>query len=301
MVPIRNGYRGFTLIELLVVIAIIAILAAMLLPALARSKASALRVACINNEKQLTLATYVYATDNHDQMPNVCHQSPALTSNPLWVQGAFFNATDNTNNAYLFDSRYALFADIIKSPGTYLCPADRDTVKIGGVTYPKIRSYAMNAYVGWTGTWDTRLAMGYKIFRKHSDFATVAMPSGTMLFIDVQPDSICWPYFGVEMQSNYDYFFNFPLSAHSRGGVLSFADNHVEWHRWLDGRTIAAYSLHYHAHHDQSFGNVDLQWLRSRTTVVDLSANGSGMSGGGLYAGYPTSNRPDPGPFPDPD
>jgi len=289
--------RSFTLIELLVVIAIIAILAALLLPALARARDTAKRVACINNEKQMTLAVFLYATDSHDLMPNQCHQSPPLPSNPLWVQGAFYVSSDNTNTAFLFDSTYALFADVIKSQKTYLCPADRDTVTIGGVTYPKIRSYAMNAYVGWNGTWDYRLATGYKIFRKSTDF-TPAMPSGTFLFIDVQPDSICWPYFGVEMQTNYDYFFNFPLSYHSRGGVLSYADNHVEWHRWTDDRTIAAKSLHYHMHHELSSGNPDLQWLRDRTTNPDLSGNGSGGGSAGIK---PTQGGRDPGPFPDPD
>jgi prepilin-type N-terminal cleavage/methylation domain-containing protein len=305
MLSTRNGRPGFTLIELLVVIAIIAILAAMLLPALSRAKGTALRAACINNEKQLTLAAFVYATDNRDMMPNQTYQPAASTNNPLWVQGAFFQGPDNTNTTLLFSENYALFGSIIKSQGTYLCPADRTTVNIGGVLYPKIRSYEMNVYVGWSGIWDYRLWWGYKVFRKHSDFS-VAMPSGTFMFIDVHPDSICWPYFGVEMQPGYDYFFNFPSSAHSRGGVLSYADNHVEWHRWQDGRTIAAQSLNYHMHHELSTGNVDLQWLRDRTTVPDPSPNGSGMSsssggGNGLKGTGGPGNRQDPGPFPYPD
>src|ERR1035441_6161814 len=77
-----RGRAGFTLIELLVVIAIIAILAALLLPALARSKQQALAASCINNLRQLTLAAQMYAGDNGDKMaPN------ALGGDESWVQG----------------------------------------------------------------------------------------------------------------------------------------------------------------------------------------------------------------------
>jgi prepilin-type N-terminal cleavage/methylation domain-containing protein len=296
MLSLKTCRRGFTLIELLVVIAIIAILAALLLPALARAKATAQRIQCINNEKQFALAAFIYANDSKDKMPNNGRQNPPTTTTKFWIQGAFVTPAANTNTTYLFDPKYALYADLVKTPATYVCPTDRYLVKTSLGTFPKIRSYELNAYVGWGGAWDFRLATGYKIFRKHSDFASGWMPSGTILFMDVQPDSICWPFFGVQMNS--EHFFNFPGSSHSRGGVVSFADSHVEWHRWTDDRTLAAYALHYHMHHEASPGNADLTWLRERTTIVDLSANGSGLGGkGGPGAGYPGY----PGYFPDND
>src|SRR6266436_493007 len=87
----RKGDWGFTLIELLVVIAVIGILASLLLPALARAKATAQRAQCINNEKQLAITWVMYAGDNNDWLAsNGIVQTPPSTVTRLWVQGYFF-------------------------------------------------------------------------------------------------------------------------------------------------------------------------------------------------------------------
>ena len=139
-------------------------------------------------------------------------------------------------------------------------------VNVNGQFSPRLRSYSLNCYMGWEGPLDERLTWSSsKVFRKHSEIPAAAMPGGAFLFQDVHPNSICWPYFGVYM--NQDSFFNFPNSSHNRGGVLSFADGHVERHRWQDQRTITAFSSDYHQHHDQSIRNVDLAWLRDRATI----------------------------------
>ena len=263
-------HHAFTLVELLVVIAIIAILAGLLLPGLASAKQRAKRIQCLNNQKQLALTWFMYATDSSDRLVANGGNDPPDPVNKLWIQGAYYKSAD-TNNSFMMDPRYALFGNYLKTPQVYVCPTDRDTVNLYGQFSQKGRSYALNAYLGWNGKWDERLGPldprggpAYRIFLKHGQL-TAAMPAGTFLFQDVHPNSICWPYFGVQMRD--DIFFNFPGSSHARGAVVSFADGHAEWHRWRDQRTITARSTDYHRHSDASPNNEDINWLRARTTV----------------------------------
>ena len=270
MRALDRGRRGFTLIELLVVIAIIALLAALLLPALARAKVAAKKVQCINNQRQLAEAWMMYTGDNNDMVPANGEIYPPSTTVKLWIQGAFYYAESNTNSTYILDPKYALFGNYIKTTKIYLCPTDRSTVTLSGRTYPKLRSYSLNVYLGWVGEWDNRLgpmdSRGFplfKIFKKHSELVA-AMSGGVFLFQDVNPKQ--------HLLAVLRRAISWTTSSTGRtvhitgvGGFLRGGD--VDYHRWQDQRTIVAYSADYHEHKDYSANNADLVWLRQRTTV----------------------------------
>lgn len=261
MHPTGKG-KGFALVELLVVIGIVGVLAGLLLPGLQRAKGKAKTIGCINNEKQLATAWMLYATDNSDKLPANGIPIRVTVPNIKWVQGAFIFAEDATNSDWILSPKWALFAKYITKIDTYVCPNDPPTVSYMSNDYPRLRSYAMNNYIGWEGFLDDSLDFNnYKVFRKTTD---IESPSEIFLIQDVYHKSICWPYFGTYM--NKESFFNFPSTAHDRAGIVSFADTHIESHRWKDQRTIRAESPNYHAHDDASPQNVDLQWLQQHAT-----------------------------------
>jgi prepilin-type N-terminal cleavage/methylation domain-containing protein len=260
---------GFTLIELLVVIAIMAILAAMLLPALGLAKAHARRVHCLGNERQLATTWLLYAADNAERLALNGGTTPAtMGKNRLWVLGeTHFFEPAFVDTRYLLDPAYATFGDYLKSAAVYKCAEDRSTQVLGKQLRPKIRSYSMNSYLGLAMA-VSEVTPNYRQFKKSGELAS-AQPSNIFLFQDVLPENLCYPAFIVRMPGGTpEGFFHYPSSLHRGRGVLTFTDGHAESHRWVDKRTrLKPRAGTIVAHWESSANNADLAWLREHTTV----------------------------------
>jgi prepilin-type N-terminal cleavage/methylation domain-containing protein len=150
-----NDDAGFTLIELLVVIAIIAILAAMLLPALAKAKAKAQTTQCVNNLKQITLFTQLYAVDSQDFLPEPNWNSPWSARG--WLYDARPGSVPNLLAApFAADEKLAyaggggtayeagLSWDYLKNIKVYRCPSEKRDVPLFFTRANKMSSYLMN-------------------------------------------------------------------------------------------------------------------------------------------------------------
>src|ERR1019366_461385 len=281
-VPVRNvrrvagnfiSARAFTLVELLVVIAVIAILAALLLPALAGAKSQAYRIICVSNQKQLIQAWTIYSGDNNERLVLNGGDSATTSAQPhLWAYGGNHGSVDAlTNDLYLTGANYALFAKILPTTRIYKCPADTSVWPLGTTTAKKrteLRSYSMTCYLGIPTTGimpPLAINSAYKTYVKSSQI-NADRPVNRFVFIDVNPASICTPAFGVDM--SLLTWIHLPSDLHRQRGVLAFADGHVEPHRWLDPRTMThlAGAAAYIPHGTSAANSPDLNWVGERTT-----------------------------------
>ena len=226
---------AFTLIELLVVIAIIAILAALLLPALSKAKLKAQAITCTSNLKQMATAWVMYAGDYRDMMP------PNWLGDPrAWIDGTEGSVDTLPGATNLIALRNGLLYPYNPNVGIYTCP----TATGGPSDIPKVklvRNYSLEGRMGGANDADTSkygvgstesvLGSKYLQYSKMSDIKNPS-PAEAMTFVDESIETIDDGYFAVNGNGEPNGWQNSPTVRHGMSGVLAFADGHAERWRW---------------------------------------------------------------------
>jgi prepilin-type N-terminal cleavage/methylation domain-containing protein len=250
--------RGFTLIELLVVIAIIAILAAMLLPALAKAKDKARTANCLSNLHQWGVAQVIYATDNNDaiphdgmgyagQYPDSPHppETPVNGSRdqnqwfnllpPLVGEKPLYQYTVNVGNNTAYNATIVPFPTGVGK--IWHCPSANmsqgDMSKLSGQGGEGFFSYGMN--IDLKGQYDAATGGSSSMtYPKMPKVTGLQKPSATVLMLDMAFNSTEWPYNNLFYSVNPAGRWRVFSMRHSskQGGVLAFVDGHSQYFRW---------------------------------------------------------------------
>jgi prepilin-type N-terminal cleavage/methylation domain-containing protein/prepilin-type processing-associated H-X9-DG protein len=246
--------HGFTLIEALVVIATIAVLAALLLPALSKARERGLAIVCLNNTHQLTVASQLYTDDHNGALPYNLgmsgHPESSFRTDLNWVNNVMTWDLSSDNTNLLTVTKAALGSFVSGNPAVFRCPSDHalSAPQVAAGWDHRLRSYSMNALIGNAGSLSTN---GYNIndpgYRQFFKLAQIPRPSEIFIFLDEHPDSIDDGNF-VNKQSaagsysssvvTFPEWTDLPASYHNNSTSFAYADGHSSLHHWQGASTI---------------------------------------------------------------
>jgi prepilin-type N-terminal cleavage/methylation domain-containing protein len=280
---------GFTLIELLVVIAIIAILAAMLIPALSKAKQQTQGVRCMNNTHQITYAWMMYASDNNDK----CCNNFGVTQTDVEVANGTYNTwcvdvmdwlantpSQDTNTALLALGQLGFY--MAKSVQAYKCPADQylsPAQSVKGWT-ARVRSYSMSCFLGLFSEGGDPTYQGQNwsdpAYRQFLKLSLIPSPANIILMLDEHPDSINDGYYdmgtpepliGTPGTLTVAAWGDLPASYHNRAAGFSFTDGHSEIHQWQCQSTLLPITFSYTPPAPPADQQTDRWWVGQRSSV----------------------------------
>jgi prepilin-type processing-associated H-X9-DG protein len=278
----------------LVVIAIIAILAALLLPALATAREKGRAIRCVSNMKQMMLATKLYLDDSNGYFfPNTYSGADG------WLRGWLdFNPanSDNWNRDTLLNPERAVLSPYTRDVGIYQCPSDWSTAdKPGEGKVRRVRSLALSQAVGtWSdgkspthGVWLDAAGVPannpggkWRVYARESD-AVRPGAARTWVFLDEHPASINDGAFGMRMPDTpaataTQGWPDFPAGFHNNTGSIAFMDGHAELHKWQEGVSRGPGGLSSRVtsraglHPGNIPNNQDILWLAQRTSALKV-------------------------------